>query len=246
NKYGFVETPYRRVIHEVPNAVPELVGRTILEDIVDDESCLVAKSGTLATEGIAQKIASLSRQTIRVTPFVSNQIVHLTADEEEQYSIAQANVPLNEKGEFAEERIEVKRGSRYLKEEADKVDLMDVSPKQIFSVSASLIPFLEHDDANRALMGSNMQRQAVPLLRPHVPLVATGMEKEVAKYSGQMIFAAEDGVVTSSTGSKIVIEDEKGENHTYELRKFVRTNQGTCVDQRPIVDKGERVRKGQV
>ncbi len=246
NKYGFVETPYRRVIHEVPNAVPELVGRTILEDIVDDESCLVAKSGTLATEGIAQKIASLSRQTIRVTPFVSNQIVHLTADEEEQYSIAQANVPLNEKGEFAEERIEVKRGSRYLKEEADKVDLMDVSPKQIFSVSASLIPFLEHDDANRALMGSNMQRQAVPLLRPHVPLVATGMEKEVAKYSGHMIFAAEDGVVTSATGSKIVIEDEKGENHTYELRKFVRTNQGTCIDQRPIVDKGDRVRKGQV
>jgi len=246
NKYGFVETPYRKVIHEVPNAVPELVGRTILEDIVDDESCLVAKSGTLATEGIAQKIASLSRQTIRVTPFVSNQIVHLTADEEEQYSIAQANVPLNEKGEFAEERIEVKRGSRYLKEEADKVDLMDVSPKQIFSVSASLIPFLEHDDANRALMGSNMQRQAVPLLRPHVPLVATGMEKEVAKYSGQMIFAAEDGVVTSATGSKIVIEDEKGESHTYELRKFVRTNQGTCIDQRPIVDKGERVRKGQV
>ncbi len=246
NKYGFVETPYRKVIHEVPNAVPELVGRTILEDIVDDESCLVAKSGTLATEGIAQKIASLSRQTIRVTPFVSNQIVHLTADEEEQYSIAQANVPLNEKGEFAEERIEVKRGSRYLKEEADKVDLMDVSPKQIFSVSASLIPFLEHDDANRALMGSNMQRQAVPLLRPHVPLVATGMEKEVAKYGGQMIFAAEDGVVTSATGSKIVIEDEKGESHTYELRKFVRTNQGTCIDQRPIVDKGERVRKGQV
>jgi DNA-directed RNA polymerase subunit beta len=234
------------VIHEVPNAVPELVGRTILEDIVDDEGNLVAKSGTLATEGIAQKIASLSRQTIRVTPFVSNQIVHLTADEEEQYSIAQANVPLNENGEFVEERIEVKRGSRYLKAEADKVDFMDVSPKQIFSVSASLIPFLEHDDANRALMGSNMQRQAVPLLRPHVPLVATGMEKEVAKYSGQMIFAAEDGVIISATGSKIVIEDEKGENHTYELRKFVRTNQGTCIDQRPVVDKGERVRKGQV
>jgi len=246
NKYGFVETPYRRVIHEVPNAVSELVGKTILEDIVDDEGCLVAKSGTLATEGIAQKIVSLSRQTIRVTPFVSNQIVHLTADEEEQYSIAQAKVPLNEKGEFVQERIEVKRGSRYLKEESDKVDLMDVSPKQIFSVAASLIPFLEHDDANRALMGSNMQRQAVPLLRPHVPLVATGMEKEVAKYSGQVIFAPADGMVTSVTGSRIVIEDERGENHVYELHKFVRTNQGTCIDQLPIVDKGERVKKGQV
>jgi DNA-directed RNA polymerase subunit beta len=246
NKYGFVETPYRKVTHEVPNTVSELVGRVIREDIVDDESSLVAKSGTFATEGIAQKIASLTKQTVRVTPFVSDQIVHLTADEEEQYSIAEANVPLNENGEFVEERVEVKRGNRYLKEEADKVDLMDVSAKQIFSVSACLIPFLEHDDANRALMGSNMQRQAVPLLRPHAPLVATGMEREVAKYSGQVIFAAEDGVVTSATGSEIVIKDDNGENHTYELRKFVRTNQGTCVDQRPVVDRGERVKKGQV
>jgi len=246
NKYGFVETPYRKVIHEVPNSAATLVGRMILEDIVDDESSLVARSGTPATEGIAQKIASLPKQTIRVTPFVSNQIVYLTADEEEQYSIAQANVPLNENGEFVEERIEVKRGSRYLKEEADKVDFMDVSAKQIFSVSAALIPFLEHDDANRALMGSNMQRQAVPLLRPHAPLVATGMEKEVARYSGQLIVAAGDGVVSSVTGSEIVIEDDNRENHACALRKFVRTNQGTCVDQRPIVDRGERVKKGQV
>jgi len=246
NKYGFVETPYRKVMQEVPNVVSELLGRTILEDVVDDEGSLVAKSGMLATAQMAQRIASLSTRAIRVSPFVSNQTTYLTADEEEQYSIAQANVPLNDRGEFTEERVEVKRGARYFNEAAGKVDLMDVSPKQIFSVSACLIPFLEHDDANRALMGSNMQRQAVPLFRPHAPLVATGMEREVAKYSGQVIYAPEDGMVTSVAGSRIVIEDEKGENHVYQLRKFVRTNQGTCVDQRPAVGKGERVKRGQV
>ncbi|GAH54167.1 unnamed protein product, partial [marine sediment metagenome] len=246
NKYGFVETPYCRVIHEVPNAVSELLGRTIREDIVDNEGCLIAKSGILVTEDVAQKLASLSTQTIKVVPFVSSQVTYLTADEEDQYAIAQAKVPLNERNEFAEEKIEVKMGSKYFKEAADKIVFMDVSPKQIFSVSASLIPFLEHDDANRALMGSNMQRQAVPLLRPRAPLVATGMEREVAKYSGQVIFAPEDGVVTSVTSAQIVIEGERGKNPPCKLTKFVRTNQGTCINQYPIVNKGDRVRKGQV
>ena len=246
NKFGFVETPYRRVTHEVPNTVPELLGRTIGEDIGNNEGNLVAKSRTLITEKIAQRLASLPVQTIKVVPFVSNQIAHLTADEEEQYSIAQANTLLNERNEFAEKRIEVKRGSRYFRESADNVDLMDVSPKQIFSVSASLIPFLEHDDANRALMGSNMQRQAVPLLHPRAPLVSTGMEKEVAKYSGQAIFAPDDGVVTSVTSSQIVVQDNEGKEHVYPLRKFIRTNQGTCINQCPIVNKGDRVKKGQI
>ena len=245
NKYGFVETPYRRVIREVPNLVEELAGRTIRENIVDDRGHLVAESGVLITEELAQRLASLPRQNIKVVPFVSNQITRLTADEEEQYSIAQANARLNKRSEFAEERIEVKRGSRYFKEVVDKVDFMDVSPKQIFSVSASLIPFLEHDDANRALMGSNMQRQAVPLLHPRAPLVSTGMEKDVARYSGQLIFAPEDGVVTSATSSQIVIKDVVGEEHVYKLGKFIRTNQGTCINQHPVVDKGDRVSKGQ-
>ncbi|TET81728.1 DNA-directed RNA polymerase subunit beta, partial [candidate division TA06 bacterium] len=236
----------RKVVHEVPNALPELLGRTAREDIVDDEGVLVAKAGAAIDGELAGKIASLPGRTIKVVPFVSSQIVDLTADEEDQYSIAQANVRLNDRDEFREERIEVKKGSRYFKEVADRVDFMDVSTKQIFSVAASLIPFLEHDDANRALMGSNMQRQGVPLLRAHAPLVATGMEKEVAKYSGQKIFAADEGVVSSVTGSRIVIEDGKGEKHIHELAKFVRTNQGTTINQYPIVDKGEEVKKGQV
>ena len=123
---------------------------------------------------------------------------------------------------------------------------MDVSPKQIFSVAAALIPFLEHDDANRALMGSNMQRQAVPLLRPSAPIVATGMELEAARHSGQVLVADNPGVVTSVTSSEIIVTREDGEKDTYVLLKFVRTNQGTCINQRPIVDRGDRVEKGQV
>ncbi len=246
NKYGFVQTPYRRIIHEVPNTVSELLERTIREDIVDNEGHIIVEPGTLVTQEIAERLASLSQRTIKVVPFVSSQIAYLTADEEDQYAVAQAKVFLNERNEFVEDKSEVKRGSKYFKEIADKVDFMDISPKQIFSVSACLIPFLEHDDANRALMGCNMQRQAVPLLRPEAPVVATGMEKEVAKYSGQLIFSPVDGVVTSVTSSQIEIEDAKGESSIYELSKFVRTNQGTCIDQYPVINKGDRVKKGQV
>ncbi len=245
NEYGFIETPYLRIIHEVPNIVEELLRRTIWEDI-DSEGKVVAKAGTLITKQLAQRLAALPARNIKVTPFVSSQIVHLTADEEGQYAIAQANAPLNERGEFAYDRVEVKRGGRYFKESIDRVDFMDVSPKQLFSIAACLIPFLEHDDANRALMGCNMQRQAVPLLRPQCPLVATGMEREVAKYSGQVMFAPDDGVVTSATSSAIVIKNERGEEQVFNLTKFARTNQGTCINQYPTVNKGDKVKKGQV
>jgi len=245
NEYGFIETPYLRVIHEVPNIVEELMGRTSWEDI-DSEGKLVAKVGTLITKQLAQRLSALPARNIKVTPFVSSQIVYLTADEEGQYAIAQANAPLNEKEEFAYDRVEVKKGGRYFKESIDRVDFIDVSPKQLFSIAACLIPFLEHDDANRALMGCNMQRQAVPLLRPKRPLVATGMEREVAKYSGQVMFAPDDGVVTSATSSGIVIKNERGEEQVFDLVKFARTNQGTCINQYPTVNKGDKVKKGQV
>ncbi|MCX6010057.1 MAG: DNA-directed RNA polymerase subunit beta, partial [Chloroflexi bacterium] len=246
NDYGFIQTPYRKVIHEVPNTVENLINRTVLEDITDSKGNVIASKRTLITKEIAKKIASLSSQTIRVVPFVSEQIVYLTADEEEQYAIAQANALLNQRNEFIEDRIGVIRGGKYLKEPADKTDFMDVSPKQVFSVTTSLIPFLEHDDANRALMGSNMQRQAVPLLCPEAPLIATGMEKEVAKYSGQVVFAREDGEVVSVDSTQVTIAEENGNEHVYPLMKFVRTNQGTCVNQRPVVSKGDKVKKEQV
>ena len=245
NEYGFIETPYRRVIHEVPNTVEELMGRTIGEDI-KSKGKLVTKAGTLITKKLAQRLSSLSARNIKVVPFVSSQIVYLTADEEDQYAIAQANALLSARNEFVYDKVEVKRGDKYFKESIDKVNFIDVSPKQLFSIAACLTPFLEHDDANRALMGCNMQRQAVPLLRPACPLVATGMEKEVAKYSGQVIFAPEDAVVTSATSSQIVIENEKGGEQSFDLIKFARTNQGTCINQHPIVNKGDKVKKGQV
>ena len=245
NEYGFIETPYLRIIQAVPNIMEELMGRTIWEDI-DSEGKVVAKAGTLITKQLAQKLAALPDRNIKVTPFVSSQIVYLTADEEGQYAIAQANAPLNERAEFAYDRVEVKKGGRYFKESIDRVDFIDVSPKQLFSVAAGLIPFLEHDDANRALMGCNMQRQAVPLLRPKCPSVATGMESEVAKYSGQVMFAPDDGVVTSATSSAIVIKNERGEEQVFNLTKFARTNQGTCVNQYPTVNKGDKVKKGQM
>ena len=245
NEYGFIETPYLRIIQDVPNIMEKLMGRTIWEDI-DSEGKVVAKAGTLITKQLAQKLAALPDRNIKVTPFVSSQIVYLTADEEGQYAIAQANAPLNERDEFAYDRVEVKKGGRYFKESIDRVDFIDVSPKQLFSVAAGLIPFLEHDDANRALMGCNMQRQAVPLLRPKCPSVATGMESEVAKYSGQVMFAPDDGVVTSATSSAIVIKNERGEEQVFNLTKFARTNQGTCVNQYPTVNKGDKVKKGQM
>jgi len=245
NEYGFIETPYLRVTHEVPNTVEELMERTIGEDI-KSKGKLVAKVGTLITKKLAQRLASLRARNIKVVPFVSSQMVYLTADEEGQYAIAPANVPLNERNEFVYDKVEVKRGDRYFKESIDRVSFADVSPKQLFSIAACLIPFLEHDDANRALMGCNMQRQAVPLLRPECPLVATGMEREVAKYSGQVIFAPGDAVVTSATSSQIVIKNKKGEEQVFNLMKFARTNQGTCINQHPIVNKGDKVKKGQV
>jgi DNA-directed RNA polymerase subunit beta len=246
NEYGFIETPYRKIIHEVPDVREELLGKTIREDMVDGEGHVVAKSGTLVTEEVAQRIIPLAIESIKVVPFVSDQIVYLAAEEEEQYAIAPANVALNERNEFLDEMVEVKKGNRYFREQTDRVDFIDVSPRQIFSAAACLIPFLEHDDANRALMGCNMQRQAVPLVRPKAPLVATGMEQEVAKHSGQVIFASDDAVVTSVTSSKIVMQDKDGREHTYKLNKFVRTNQGTCINQCPVVSKGDIVKEGQV
>ena len=246
NEYGFIETPYRGVLHQVSNRVEELVGRRIREDIVDGRGHPIIEAGALVTEKIAERLASLPLQAIGVYSFPSNQIAYLAADEEEQYVIVEAKASLNARGEFSEEVIDVRKGSKYFKESPGNIDFMDVSRKQIFGASASLIPFLEHDDANRALMGCNMQRQAVPLLCPQAPVVATGMEGEVAKYIRELVYARNDGIVTSVTSSEIVVVGTEGDEDVYRLRKFVRTNQGTCINQHPKVNKGDRIKRGQV
>ena len=246
NEYGFIETPYRKVVHKVLSNDEELSGRRILEDIFDDNGNCLASARTIATKKVAEKLASLPPRLVKVVPFVSEQVVYLTAEDEEQCTVAQANAFLNQRNEFVSDRIGVIRGGKYLEVPATEIDFMDVSPKQVFSVTTCLIPFLEHDDANRALMGSNMQRQAVPLLCPESPLIATGMEKEVARYSGQVVFAREEGEVVSVTSTQVTVKEVDGDECVYPLMKFVRTNQGTCINQRPRVSKSDKVKKGQV
>jgi len=241
NNYGFIETPYRKVIAEVNSTYDSVLGKITREAVIDDNDNTIAEAGDAITPELAIRLSHLSPRTIKVKPFVSDEVIYLTADKEDEYTIAQANARLDDNNQFVEEKIEARLGDRYLLESPNKIQLMDVSPKQIFSVSTSLIPFLEHNDANRALMGSNMQRQAVPLLRPEAPLVATGMEIEAAKRSGQVLFAQNSGVVTSVTSSQIVVTDDKDDDKIYQLMKFTRTNQGTCINQRPTVSKGDRI-----
>jgi DNA-directed RNA polymerase subunit beta len=246
NRYGFIEAPYRRVISEVNNTAGELVGRTTREAVVDDKGDTLVEARTVIPQKLATRLAKLSPRKIKVVPFVSDEVVYLSADKEDQYAIAQANARLDSSKQFVDEKVETRYADRYLLSSPAEIQFMDVSPKQIVSVATSLIPFLEHNDANRALMGSNMQRQAVPLLRPEAPVVATGMEAEVAKHSGQVIFAQNAGTVTLATSSEIVVAQGDGDKDVYPLMKFVRTNQGTCISQHPIVSKGERVKAGQV
>ena len=185
-------------------------------------------------------------KTDPMNPVVTDEVVYMTADEEDNYHVAQANTPLDEEGHFINKNV----SGRYLEEtqdyERNKFDYMDVSPKMVFSVATALIPFLQNDDANRALMGSNMQRQAVPLITTEAPVVGTGMEVKTAVDSGVAEVAEQAGVVESSTSTSITIRHDDGTKKTYKLTKFQRSNQSNCYNQRPIVDKGERVEAGQV
>jgi DNA-directed RNA polymerase subunit beta len=178
---------------------------------------------------------------------VSDDIEYLTADEEDRHVVAQANSPIDEKGRFLEERVLVRRkGGEVEYVSSTEVDYMDVSPRQMVSVATAMIPFLEHDDANRALMGANMQRQAVPLVRSEAPLVGTGMELRAAIDAGDVVVADKTGVIEEVSADYITVMADDGTRHTYRMRKFARSNHGTCANQRPIVDAGQRVEAGQV
>ena len=181
------------------------------------------------------------RKIDKATGVITDQIDYMTADEEDKYIIAQANEPLDENNRFVRPRVTVRRREEIVEVESSMVDYVDVSPRQLISVATGMIPFLENDDANRALMGSNMQRQAVPLLKPEAPLVATGIEYRAACDSGVVLLAREPGVVTRVTADEIIIRGEDGKDHFYRLQKFARSNQGTCINQHPIVSEGEVV-----
>ena len=181
-----------------------------------------------------------------VDVIVSDRVEYLQADEEDKYVVAQANEPLTEDGHFADDRVTCRIREDIRAVDKRTVDYMDVSPKQLVSVAASLVPFLENDDTSRALMGSNMQRQAVPLLRPEAPIIATGIEHKIAYDSGVMAIAKADGVVKAVDATRIVVEEGDGSERVYKLQKFERSNNGTCINQRPIVTVGQKVIKGMV
>ncbi|HHW86023.1 MAG TPA: DNA-directed RNA polymerase subunit beta, partial [Chloroflexi bacterium] len=248
NDYGFIETAYRKVLKEIkPVEAAALVGRTLDADVIDPVTgATIAKRNEVVSDELATRLASMNLESVRVKPFVSREVVYLTADEDETAPIAQASSALNALGEFQNTRPSTRQAEEFKFEHPSAIRYMDVSPKQIVGVSAALIPFLEHDDANRALMGSNMQRQAVPLVRPDAPLVGTGMEFQAAVDSGQVVTAKHDGEVVSVVGDQIVVQEQDGTRRVYHLRKYNRSNQSTCIDQRPVVFKGDIVKAGDV
>lgn len=184
------------------------------------------------------------RRVDKANKRVTNEVFYMTADEEDGYIVAEANTPLDKDGYFTRNRIGCRFHEEILEVDAEKVDYMDVSPKQLVSVATAMIPFLENDDANRALMGSNMQRQAVPLIKTEAPIVGTGIEYKAARDSGAVVLTKHSGVVEKVTANEIVIRRDNGSKDTYKLLKYKRSNQGTCINQRPIVKKGDKVNAG--
>ncbi len=246
NEFGFIETPYRKVQKFVEVGDDRLVGRTAREDIEDSHGKVLIAEGAQFTAPIIAALKKANLDKIPVIPFVMPEIEYLNADQEDNYIIAQANSILNDYNEFANPRVSARHKQGFLTTPVQKVDYIDIAPRQIVGISAALIPFLEHDDANRALMGSNMQRQAVPLLQPEVPIVSTGMEDQAAYDSGQVLVSDVTGEIISVTGERIIVRLENGDEKRYMLRKYHRSNQSTCIDQRPIVFKGQRIKVGDV
>ena len=245
NSYGFIETPYRKVKRTVGWDETGLTQYETGADLVSKGGEVILKAGQPINAAAVAELKKQKAHAFPIRPVVTDDIEYLPADEEEEHVVAQANAPLDAEGHFTAERIPSRYRDTFPEARANQIEYMDVSPKQVVSVATALIPFLEHDDANRALMGSNMQRQAVPLLEPESPIVGTGMEERAARDSGQVLVARRGGVVTSVTAERIRIETDAGELDEYKLLKFVRSNQGTCINQRPIVDVGARVIDGQ-
>jgi DNA-directed RNA polymerase subunit beta len=247
NEYGFIETPYRKVRKALKPDDSRLVGRALRETLINPKTGeVIGKEGERVTEAMAAEIAKLDVKEVQVVPFVTGETDYLSADAEDRFVIAQANTLLNDHFEFVRPRVSSRYHSSFIFSPPTSLEYMDVAPHQIVGISAALIPFLEHDDANRALMGSNMQAQAVPLLRPDVPMVSTGMEYHAAVDSGQVVLSEEEGEVVSVTGRSVTIRTTDNKQRVYNMRKYQRSNQSTCIDQRPAVVKGQRIHIGDV
>ncbi|MFA4834053.1 MAG: DNA-directed RNA polymerase subunit beta [Patescibacteria group bacterium] len=271
NKYGFLEAPYRRVLHDVKNDPKITAGQIARGDIAEvkeltsedlggEKEIFYAKVGEnkkgavivrdgeeiskIQAEEIAKKVDR--RVLIPVKPKVTDEIVYLDSFQEEKYITTAATTPVDSEGHFLVEKCEVRRFGQPATDEVEKIDFFGVAANQIISIATSLIPFMEHNDGQRALMGTNMQRQAVPLIENEAPIVGTGIEGRAARDSGHVIIAEEDGEIVRADSATIEIKNKKDKITRYELTKFLRSNSSTCINQRPIVDVGDKVKKDQI
>lgn len=248
NDFGFIETPYHRIAAVAANNGKAVLGKTLHKDVLDPKSKnIIAPSGAVVDEALAQKLSRVEGlKEIEVKSFVTSSMEYLDAHAEEDLVIAQANMPVDDKGQVLSTHVAARQQGEPTVVSIGRVSYMDVSPKQILSVTTSLIPFVEHDDAKRALMGSNMQRQAVPLVHPQVPVVGTGMEADAAIGSGWVIPAPEDGTIKYADSTRIEFQGESSKKPiTYTLTKFVRSNHETNLNQTPLVNSGDKVKKGE-
>ncbi len=244
NPMGFIETPYRTVSRVVKNDGTSAIGRKAELDIKDGKT-VVVKSGAEITKADAEKLAKVKdMKTVAVRAHVTEEVTYFDAEEEKDMSIAQANSILDEHGQFSSDQVSARKNFEPGTYHVDEITHIDVSPKQIVSLSTAMIAFLEHDDNTRALMGSNMQRQAVPLLKATSPVCGTGMEMITAETD--CCIAPEDGEIKSVEATKIVFIGKSGKKHTFNLETYLRTNQSTCMHQRPLVNAGDKVKKGDV
>jgi DNA-directed RNA polymerase subunit beta len=246
NDFGFIETPYRKVKNWAQNDGKDSVGETLRVDVRDGEGKLVAEGGSEVDKNLAQKLSKVSVDKLPIVPRVTNEIIYLNAFSEERGTSAPATTPISRDGRFMADRISARKNGEPMIVDAHEVDYVDVSSKQILSIATSLIPFVEHDDGQRALMGTNMQRQAVPCIKPDAPIVGTGVERRAAVDAGHVILAPDDGVISSVSANHVELKSEDGTVRRYDLTKFQRTNASSCNNQRPKVNKGQKVYAGEV
>jgi len=265
NSYGFIEAPYRIVLHDIDNDPKITEGKIVREDIaltpghsptpgvagegsVDKKGKIIIRAGEVINKKKAKELKERLGEEVKIPikPVVTDEIVYLNAFDEEKYITTAFTTPIDNNGYFLIDKAEVRKFGQPTIEEVSKIDFIAVAANQIVSVATSMIPFLEHDDGIRALMGTNMQRQAVPLITAESPIVGTGIEKRAARDSGHLLIAEEDGEVINVEGDVIKIKTNKDKVKTYKLNKFLRSNASTCINQRPIIEKSDKIKKGDV
>jgi DNA-directed RNA polymerase subunit beta len=245
NEFGFIETPFFKVKHTIENKKENLVGRMPKNDILDGKK-VIAKADEAMDEKTATAVSKLKDKEIEVRPYITDERMMASADDDKRITVAQANTELDNLGQFVHKRVSARKNGETVMAHVNEVSHIDIAPKQIISVSTSLIPFLEHDDNTRASMGTNMQRQAVPLVKSQRPVVGTGMESVAGRNSNHVIQAEQDGDVAYVDGSRVDVIYKNGKKVEYTLQNFQRSNQGTCLNQKPVVVSGQKVKQGDV